>query len=204
MSERILVAKDVAVAGRLRPLSLELARGEVHALVGPNGSGKSTFLDCVLGLVSFSGTLELAANETLAIVPQRFEGLAATPVTVLEFLAASRTSRPSWLGVSRETRRTVEQALDLTGCSALLGAQLSELSGGELRRVLLADALSTKPSLLLLDEPEAGLDAASRAKLLTVLKDARSTGLATLFISHDLDAVGALATHTTTLTGSPE
>lgn len=202
MSEPILVAKDVAVRGRLRPLSLELSRGEVQALVGPNGSGKSTFLDCVLGLVAFAGSLELAANETVAIVPQRFEGLAATPVTVLEFLAASRTSRPSWLGVPRDTRRVVAQALELTGCSALLGSQLSELSGGELRRVLLADALATKPSLLLLDEPEAGLDAASRAQLLTVLRDARTTGLATLWVSHDLDAVGALATRATTLAGS--
>jgi ABC-type Mn2+/Zn2+ transport system ATPase subunit len=202
MSERLLVAGAVTVPGRLRPLSLELSRGEVLALVGPNGSGKSTFLDCVLGLVPFTGTLELATNQTLAIVPQRFEGLATTPVTVLEFLAASRTSRPSWLGVPRATRRAVEQALELTGCSALLGARLSELSGGELRRVLLADALATKPSLLLLDEPEAGLDAAARARLLTTLRDARTTGLATLWISHDLEAVGQLATRTASLSGS--
>lgn len=202
MSEPRLVAKDVAVPGRLRPISFELSTGEVHALVGPNGSGKSTFLDCVLGLVPFSGSLELAANQTLAIVPQRFEGLAATPVTVLEFLAASRTWRPSWLGVAHDTRRSVSQALELTGCSSLVGSRLSELSGGELRRVLLADALATKPSLLLLDEPEAGLDADARARLLTVLRDARTTGLATLWISHDLNAVGALATHTTSLSGS--
>ena len=195
------MARALAVPGRLRPISLELSRGEVHALVGPNGSGKSTFLDCVLGLVPFSGSLELAAKQTLAIVPQRFEGLAATPVTVLEFLAASRTSRPSWLGVARDTRRSVEQALELTECSSLVSSRLSELSGGELRRVLLADALATKPSLLLLDKPEAGLDAASRARLLTVLKDARTTGLATLWVSHDLDAVRALANSTTTLSG---
>lgn len=202
MSAQVLVAKAVAVPGRLQPLSIEVSRGEVHVLLGPNGSGKSTFLDCVLGLVPFSGTLEVAANQTLAIVPQRFEGLATTPVTVLEFLAASRTSRPSWLGVPRDTRRAVEQALELTGCLALLGAQLSELSGGELRRVLLADALSSKPSLLLLDEPEAGLDTASRERLRGALKDATTTGLATVWISHDLDAVGTLATRTTTLTGS--
>jgi zinc transport system ATP-binding protein len=202
MSAQLLVAKEVCVPGRLRPLSLELSRGEVLALVGPNGSGKSTFLDCVLGLAPFSGTIELALNQTLAIVPQRFEGLAATPVTVLEFLAASRTSRPSWLGIARATRRAVEQALELTGCSALLGARLSELSGGELRRVLLADALATKPSLLLLDEPEAGLDAAARDRLLTTLQDTRTTGLATLWISHDLDAVERVATRTTSLSGS--
>jgi zinc transport system ATP-binding protein len=202
MNEHLLVARGVEVKGRLRPLSLELTPGDVHALVGPNGSGKSTFLDCVLGLVPFSGSIELADALTLAMVPQRFEGLAASPLTVLEFLALSRTSRPSWLGVSRQTRRSVERALELTRSSSLVDSQLTELSGGELRRVLLADALATTPSVLLLDEPEAGLDAASRDVLLASLNDARTTGLATLWVSHDLDAVRKLATRTTSLVGS--
>lgn len=204
MSAPVLVARGVSVEGRLAPLSLELFPGEVHALVGPNGSGKSTFLDCVLGLEPCSGSLELAAGLSLAVVPQRFEGLAGTPVTVLEFLAASRTRRPAWLGVSPGVRRAAAQALELTGCEGLLEAQLGELSGGELRRVLLADALSTKPGLLLLDEPEAGLDAAARARLLDLLSSARATGLTTLWVSHDADAVARLSTGVTTLSaGAP-
>lgn len=192
----VLVANDVRVSGRLAPVSLSIAKGDVHALVGPNGSGKSTFLDCVLGLVGFEGTLELAPDVRLAVVPQRFSVPMLTPMTVLELLAASRTSRPSFLGTGATTRAEVERALSRTGCEALLNRRLFELSGGELRRVLLADALSMKPQLLLLDEPEAGLDDASKQHLVTALEQAKRDGVATLLISHDAQAI-TLATHTT-------
>lgn len=194
----VLVARDVRVAGRLASVSLSIAKGEVHALVGPNGSGKSTFLDCVLGLIHFEGTLELAADVRLAVVPQRFSVPTLTPMTVLELLAASRSTRPSFLGIGAATRAEVERALSRTAAEALLNRRVSELSGGELRRVLLADALATKPQLLLLDEPEAGLDDASKQQLATALEQARRDGVATLLISHDAQAI-TLATHTTRL-----
>lgn len=198
----VLVAKDVRVAGRLASVSLSIAKGEVHALVGPNGSGKSTFLDCVLGLVGFEGTLELAPDVRLAVVPQRFSVPTLTPVTVLELLAASRTTRPSFLGIGASTKAEVENALERTAAESLLNRRVSELSGGELRRVLLADALSTKPQLLLLDEPEAGLDDASKQQLVATLEQAKGDGVATLLISHDAQAI-TFATHTTRLGSAP-
>lgn len=197
----VLSAKDVRVPGRLARVSLSISKSEVHALVGPNGSGKSTFLDCVLGLVAFEGTLQLAPDVRLAVVPQRFSVPTLTPLTVLELLAASRTTRPSFLGVGAATKAEVVGALSRTGCEALVSRRVSELSGGELRRVLLADALSTKPQLLLLDEPEAGLDDASKQHLVTALEQARRDGVATLLISHDAQAI-TVATHTTRLGGA--
>lgn len=194
----VLVAREVRVAGRLAPLSLSVSKGDVHALVGPNGSGKSTFLDCVLGLVSFEGTLQLEPDVRIAVVPQRFSVPTLTPLTVLELLAASRTTRPSFLGVGATTKAEVVSALSRTAAESLLNRRVSELSGGELRRVLLADALSTKPQLLLLDEPEAGLDDASKQHLVAALEQARRDGVATLLISHDTQAI-TLATHTTRL-----
>lgn len=199
----VLSAQAVAVPGRLVPVSLTLSRGDVHALVGPNGCGKSTFLDCVLGLVPCEGTLSILENATVAVVPQRVSGLATSPVTVLEFLSASRTTRPAWLGVSAGVRQRCLDALALTNATGLLDARLSALSGGELRRVLLADALAKTPALLLLDEPEAGLDDASREALERALKDAGAAGVTTLWVSHDADAVKRLATHTTRLGGPP-
>lgn len=195
----VLSAQRVAVPGRLAPLSLEVSRGAVHALVGPNGCGKSSFLDCVLGLLPHEGTVALEAGLTVAVVPQRFAGLATTPVTVLELVAASRTARPSWLGTSAAVRRQAQEALALTDCAGLLDAPLAALSGGELRRVLLADALAKRPGLLLLDEPEAGLDASSREAFLRALASAPAAGVTTLWVSHDADAVQRLATHTTRL-----
>ncbi len=198
----VLKATQVSVAGRLAPLSLELTRGSLHALVGPNGSGKSTFIDSVLGLCPCEGRLELDHEMRLALVPQRLEGLALLPLTVLEYLSMSRSGRPTFFGVSGAVRQSVSRALSVTGVEGLLGARLSALSGGELRRVLLADALDVigqSTGLLILDEPEAGLDEASRQVLLETLAQLPQRGVSTLWVSHDAEAVRRLATHTTTL-----
>ncbi|MDX2009211.1 MAG: ATP-binding cassette domain-containing protein [Myxococcaceae bacterium] len=194
----LLRAAGVTVRGRLAPVSLELSAGMLVALVGPNGAGKSTFLDCVLGLVPFEGALELSPGTPLALVPQRLEP-PALPVTVNEFLASSRTARPAWLGTSRAVQTQVSTALERVGLTALGERPLGSLSGGELRRVLLADALSGPPGVLLLDEPEAGLDATSVSRLHEALGAATRAGHAVLWVSHDAAAVQRLATHVHTL-----
>lgn len=194
----VLSATEVQVPGRLAPLSLTLEPGAVHALVGGNGSGKSTFLDCVLGVQPYQGRLEVAAP-SLAVVPQRLELASSSPLTVLELFAASRRQRPTWLGVDARFQDETRAALRSLDAEALVTLQLSTLSGGELRRVLLALALASRPTLLLLDEPEAGLDAAARALLLGELEAAKARGQAVLWVSHDAAAVSALATSQTRL-----
>jgi zinc transport system ATP-binding protein len=128
----------------------------------------------------------------LAVVPQRFEHPLVLPVSVGDFLAASRTEWPVALGLSAATREKVKLALAAADAEALEPKLLSELSGGELRRVLLANALEPEPELLLLDEPDTGLDAAGQAWLDATLK-ALKPRVTTLLVSHDAERVARLA-----------
>jgi zinc transport system ATP-binding protein len=180
----LLTVTSLGVARRLAPISFTLPRGTTLALVGPNGCGKSTVLDALLGLVPFTGTVQLLAT-SLAIVPQRLAVPAATPLRVLDFLALQRTRWPVALGLRPALMQRLLALLAGLELGHLAKRQLAELSGGELRRVLLADALERAPQLLLLDEPEAGLDTAALGWLDAVLAGLPARGFTTLLISHD-------------------
>jgi zinc transport system ATP-binding protein len=193
MSDWVLQVEAVNVARRVRDASFRAAPGSLTALTGPNGCGKSTVLDAVLGLVPFTGRVELDPGTTVAIVPQRLEAPQTLPLRVLDFLALTRTARPIVLGVSAALRRRAEAVLAQVDLLAVLEQPLAELSGGQLRRVLLADALERAPALLLLDEPEVGLDAASRRWLEGVLRGLSSKGTTTVLVTHE-PAMVSLAT----------
>ncbi|MEQ1871860.1 MAG: ATP-binding cassette domain-containing protein, partial [Vicinamibacterales bacterium] len=147
----------------LDDLSFSVARHHLHVVVGPNGAGKSTLLSAILGQLPFVGRIRLNWNGSGAIgyVPQSFAVDPTLPVTVADFLALTRQRRPICLGLSARTRETVQRLLHRVGLPDLAHRPLAVLSGGELRRVLLAHALDPEPELLLLDEPTAGLDDAS-------------------------------------------
>ncbi len=194
----VLEVDRLSVPGRVSQVSFRVEAGALHALVGPNGSGKSSVLDAVLGLVPFTGALRVHAAR-IAVVPQRLEAPGAAPLTVLDFLASQRTRWPVVLGVRAALRARLEAALDAVGLGGVVARPLSSLSGGELKRVLLANALAGEPDLLLLDEPEAGLDEASHAALADALARRRAQGAATLWVTHDRARVEALATQVTTL-----
>ncbi|MCC6336625.1 MAG: ATP-binding cassette domain-containing protein [Myxococcales bacterium] len=196
----VVDVERLTVPGRVEGVSFQVEQGALHALVGPNGSGKSTVLDALLGLVPFTGKVAVTAAR-VAVVPQRLEVPAALPLTVLELFGASRTSWPVVLGVGGGLREQARKALEEVGLAGALERPLSKLSGGELRRVLLANALCDAPELLLLDEPEAGLDAASAAVLGDALRGLTGR-LTTLWISHDAARVEALATKVTRLSGA--
>jgi zinc transport system ATP-binding protein len=186
----------------LEDVSLRVQRGGIHVLVGPNGAGKSTLLAAVLGQIAFDGRIAMnwVGAGTIGYVPQSFAVDPTLPVTVADFLALTRQRRPVCLGVSRAARLTIATLLDRVGLSGLEERPLAVLSGGELRRVLLAHALDPQPELLILDEPTAGLDETAVRILDDILLALKSGGRSTmLMVSHDVEQVRRVADRVTVL-----
>ena len=184
----------------LSNLSLSIERGTLHALVGPNGAGKTTLLSAILGLVPFEGQIvaHWMGRGRIAYVPQQFHVDRTLPLTVADFLALTRQRRPVCLGVTRETRKRIVRLLDRVGLGGFEDRALSVLSGGELRRVLLANALDPLPELLILDEPASGLDEASSRWLDDTLQALKGE-LTVLMVSHDSEQVRRIADRVTVL-----
>jgi zinc transport system ATP-binding protein len=185
----------------LSDFSLRIERGTLHALVGPNGAGKTTLLSAILGLVPFDGriTAHWMGTGRIAYVPQQFQVDRTLPVTVADFLALTRQRRPVCLGVAQQTRKRISLLLDRVGLGGFDDRPLSVLSGGELRRVLLANALDPLPELLILDEPATGLDETAARWLDTTLQSLKRE-MTTLMVSHDSEQVRRIADRVTNLT----
>jgi zinc transport system ATP-binding protein len=189
------VANDV-----LGGVSLSVSAGEFVALVGPNGSGKSTLLRLLLGLLNpTSGSVELFGSSPSALrdrwrlgyVSQRpslAEGLTAT---VEEVVASGRLARRGWLRPAKQVDRDeVAHALESVSLTAQRAMPIGVLSGGQQQRAFIARALVTRPQLLVLDEPVAGVDARSQRQFADSLTHmVREHGAAVLLVSHELGAV---------------
>lgn len=183
-------------------ISLAVARGTIHGVFGPNGAGKSTLLAAVLGRVPFDGRIELhwTGSGRIGYVPQSFPIDPTLPLTVEDFFALTRQRRPVCLGIARSARRHVAGLLEGMRLGSLARRPLAVLSGGELRRVLLAHALDPTPELLILDEPSTGLDETSDRWLNDVLSGLRADRrVTTLVVSHDVDQLRQLADAVTVL-----
>jgi zinc transport system ATP-binding protein len=186
----------------LDDVSLRVHRGSIHVIMGPNGAGKSTLLAAVLGQIAFDGRIAMNWMDaaTIGYVPQSFAVDPTLPVTVADFLALTRQRRPVCLGVTRGARVAIARLLDQVGLPDLGERPLAVLSGGELRRVLLAHALDPQPELLILDEPTAGLDEAAVRILDRILMTAKAGGRTTvLMVSHDVEQVRRVADRVTVL-----
>ncbi|HEX4494284.1 MAG TPA: metal ABC transporter ATP-binding protein [Thermoanaerobaculia bacterium] len=202
----LLEIRDLAVRRDretlLAGVSLAVRRGSIHVVIGPNGAGKSTLLAAVLGQIAFSGaiTAHWRGAGRIGYLPQSFAVDRTLPVTVADFLALSRQRRPVCFGIERGTRRRIDGLLARVSLAELAARPLSVLSGGELRRVLLAHAIDPLPELLLLDEPASGLDEmaiVAMEEILLALR--REAGLTVLMVSHDLGQVRRLADRVTVL-----
>ena len=173
---------------------MTVERGSLHAIVGPNGAGKTTLLCAILGLVPFEGEVvaHWAGRGRIAYVPQHFQVDATLPVTVADFLALTRQKRPVCFGVSGPVRARIVRLLQRVDLGGFDSRPVAGLSGGELRRVLLANALDPLPELLILDEPGAGLDEAS-ARWLDETLLALKGEMTVLMVSHDSEQVRRVA-----------
>jgi zinc transport system ATP-binding protein len=194
-------------------VTLEIARGDAHVVIGPNGAGKSTLIKAILGLAAFDGRIVMnwRGDGTIGYVPQSFPIDPTLPVTVRDFLGLTRQRRPVCLGINQSTGRRIAGLLARVGMTGKERRPLAVLSGGELRRVLLAHALDPEPEFLILDEPASGLDEASARWLeeaLVTIRNQRRTTI--LMVSHDHDQVRRIADRVTLLdrhvvaSGSPD
>jgi ABC-type sugar transport system ATPase subunit len=168
-------------------IDFELRAGEIAALLGPNGAGKSTLLDALAGLLPLAaGHLEASGHVALAL---------QSPDLAKRTVVANVQLALGWWGVPRgERRERAEWALKAMQASHLRDRPALSLSGGERRRVHLARAVSVRPDIMLLDEPFAGLDAATRATLLDDTGAAlRAWAATTLVVVHDRAEAWALA-----------
>ncbi|MFH0883714.1 MAG: metal ABC transporter ATP-binding protein [bacterium] len=174
-------------------VTMTLKGGELNALIGPNGAGKTTLVHALLGFLPFEGRIRyqgLNCSPRIGYVPQNTSIEPGAPLTTTDFLASGLSHRPVWSGVGIAARETIETVLADVGIPSLTQNRLDSLSGGEFQRVLLAQALLRRPDLLILDEPNTGMDIIGHQLFCGLVeKIHREHGTTTLLITHDLGVV---------------
>ncbi|HRF60689.1 MAG TPA: ABC transporter ATP-binding protein [Fimbriimonadaceae bacterium] len=195
----------------LGDLDLSIGPGEIVALLGPNGSGKSTLLKSLgreipllggevrLGDVALGGLSYGELARRLAYVPQ--EEIPVFSFSVRDIVLMGRLAHSDGLFESREDRAAAEAAMVAADCQELAARPVTEISGGERQRVLLARALAQETPLILLDEPTAHLDVGHQLAFAELLRGLASAGTAMLAAVHDLNFASALATRGIVLSG---
>ena len=180
----------------LSGISLSIARGSFTAILGANGSGKSTLLKTLLGLQPpIAGRIHLSASAGAApvfgYVPQatQFDPLYLVTGYDVALMGVYGRVGPGRL-VPKTERALVHECLQATGAQDFARKQFAELSGGQKQRVLIARALATKPNILVLDEPTAGVDAAATQALMAFISQIhQERELTILLVTHDLHLV---------------
>ena len=185
----------------LSNISFTIRKGEYCAVIGPNGGGKTTLFRLILGLQKpTSGEIKLFGKPIKAFkefykigyVPQRATLVDSSfPATVKEVVAMGRLSlKKGFFSQSAEDKRAIEEAMALMDVSDLKGRLIGELSGGQRQRVMIARALASYPEVLILDEPNTGVDVASQQKFYTLLRRLnKEKQLTILFITHDVGVI---------------
>ena len=183
-------------------VTLDVARGEVVALLGANGSGKSTLIRTMLGLVpASSGEVRLLGTplrrfaewQRIGYVPQRVLVGGGVPATVGEVVDSGRlTGRTWWRRPSHDDQVAIVRAMDAIGIGDLAARSVNELSGGQQQRVLIARALARQPEVLFLDEPTAGVDSASQDAFAAALGELVLRGTTVVLALHELGVLGDL------------
>lgn len=188
-------------AGRavVSDIDLRVAAAESIALLGPNGCGKSTLVKGLLGLTEhIAGEVwvqgrplaTLGRTDRIGYVPQRHTLSSSVVATVGEVVMIGRLPHLGWWGrPGRRDAEIVEESLDAVGLTGLSGTDVTHLSGGQQRRVLVARALAARPRILVMDEPTAGVDEANQRILGATIRRLTQDGVAVITVTHELDAL---------------
>ena len=176
----------------VRDVSLIIKKGKIVTLIGPNGSGKSTIAKIALGIhKKIDGEVEKYTDK-IGYVPQKISIDWTLPIRVIDFMFLTKDLN----------NEQISDALNLTGVEHLKQKSLSNLSGGEFQRVLIARAIAKKPELLVLDEPVQGVDFKGEVAIYELIKKiSEDLSCGILLISHDLHMVMSATDHVICLNG---
>lgn len=201
VEQPVLEIHDLTVSYHRKPvlwsIDLTLPVGQLVGIVGPNGAGKSTLIKAIMGLVPLSsGYVELfgqplkQVQRSVSYVPQRSSVDWDFPASVWD---VAMMGRYHLMGLFRRPNKrdvsSVESALEKTGMLGLKHRQISQLSGGQQQRVFLARALAQEADLYFMDEPFAGVDAATESAIMDLLHTLRDAGKTVVVVHHDLQTV---------------
>ena len=189
---------NLTVAYNRRPvlwdIDFEVPEGQLIGVLGPNGSGKTTLLKSIMGLIKpSSGYVRLFGEDLdtvrsrISYVPQRESVDWDFPISVREVALMGRYRKSNLLGrLSKADHQLADEALDKVGMLPFASRQIAQLSGGQQQRVFVARSLAQQADLYLMDEPFAGVDAASEEAILALLKEMKQAGKTVLIVHHDL------------------
>ena len=192
---------DLTVSYNHRPVlwgvDFEIPEGKIISIVGPNGAGKSTLLKAIMGLLPLSTGYVRIYGEPLskkrsivAYVPQREEVDWDFPINVLDVVLMGRYGRLSFFKRTRpEDKEIAHSALKQVGMQDYANRQISQLSGGQQQRVFIARALAQQATIYLMDEPFAGVDAATEKTIIELFEQLKAQGKTVICVHHDLHTV---------------
>ncbi len=184
----------------LKNITFTIQRGEYVAVIGPNGGGKSTLMKLLLGLImptkgdiSIFGQKERYSKDgKIGYVAQQASQIDRNfPITVGEVVNLGAKSKYPLFGLKKDAQAShVEQIMEKMGIAELKNRRIAELSGGQIQRVMIARALVSKPQILILDEPNTGVDTHSQRKFYELLKKLnQEENITILFVTHDLGVI---------------
>lgn len=188
---------------------LNVSDGEYLGIIGPNGGGKSTLLKAILGLIPVSsGNISIYGGNAhknrslVGYVPQFALLNRKFPISLFEVVLTGHLKQglSPFFKYSSKDEESVYALLERVGIESLANRQISELSGGEFQKMLIARALATNPKLLLLDEPTASVDAASRDQIYSLLAELNKN-MTIILVTHDLLAVSSQVNRLACLNG---
>ena len=192
---------DMTIAYHKKPVlwdvDLDVPEGKLVGIIGPNGAGKSTMIKAIMELVpKASGWVRVYGKEygemrkIIGYVPQRESVDWDFPICALDVVLMGRYGHIGWMRrPGKQDRELARESLDLVGMGDFADRQISQLSGGQQQRVFLARALAQDARIYMMDEPFAGVDAATERAIIDILVSLREQGKTIMVVHHDLQTV---------------